>query len=322
MKKKSWIKRSGVILSTVVSLSAPSGKVEAEVAGKTLKPNKKSKPSALHSSDEDESGDGRPPKDETAAGQPPPPDWVSKQARLVGDLRKEQFIMGQPLQLFPWKRNIVTTVFWIGEQPSGRNTVPNHKSSWDPQWKNHYGGSDTPDPSARKGFQPAGFVPKQNPFYVALPYNDIKKGGGGHKDEARQCIPWFEQAYDGPDHSVCKGRWIAIRKGNRVCYAQWEDAGPFTTDDAAYVFGNARPQPNPNQGAGLDVSPAVRDYLGLDSTDVTDWRFVNFEEIPQGPWAELGDNNHFVINRRLTEKKKTVAESDAKPVKTPPARSS
>ena len=24
---------------------------------------------------------------------------------------------------YPWKRNIVTTVFWIGEQPSGNNPV-------------------------------------------------------------------------------------------------------------------------------------------------------------------------------------------------------
>jgi hypothetical protein len=30
-----------------------------------------------------------------------------------------------------------------------------------------------------------------------------------------------------------------------------------------YVFGNERPKPTLNKGAGLDVSPAVRDYLGL-----------------------------------------------------------
>ncbi|PYL44311.1 MAG: hypothetical protein DMF42_01625, partial [Verrucomicrobia bacterium] len=26
---------------------------------------------------------------------------------------------------YPWKKNIVTTVFWIGEKPSANNPVPN-----------------------------------------------------------------------------------------------------------------------------------------------------------------------------------------------------
>src|SRR5262249_2734446 len=29
---------------------------------------------------------------------------------------------------YPWKQEIVTTVFWIGENPSGNNPVPNHAS--------------------------------------------------------------------------------------------------------------------------------------------------------------------------------------------------
>ncbi len=64
----------------------------------------------------------------------------------------------------------------------------------------------------------------------------------------------------GREKSVCKGRWIAIRYGNKICYAQWEDAGPFRTDHWQYVFGTERPEtPILNKGAGLDVSPAVRD---------------------------------------------------------------
>jgi hypothetical protein len=62
------------------------------------------------------------------------------------------------------------------------------------------------------------------------------------------------------------------------------------------VFGNERPKPNLNKGAGLDVSPAVRDYLRLNETDVTDWRFLDFSEVPRGPWSTLGNNNTFVIN--------------------------
>ena len=63
-------------------------------------------------------------------------------------------------------------------------------------------------------------------------------------------------------------------------------------------FRDERPKPNLNQSAGLDVSPAVRDYLGLSDTDVCDWRFVEIREVPPGPWAMYGDNNTFVILRR------------------------
>ena len=85
-----------------------------------------------------------------------------------------------------------------------------------------------------------------------------------------------------------------------MVYAQWEDAGPFRTDYWQYVFGNDRPKTTLNRGAGLDVSPAVRDYLGLNQTDVTDWRFAEFSEVPRGPWSTLGENNTFVISDRKT----------------------
>jgi hypothetical protein len=197
---------------------------------------------------------------------------------------------------FPWKQNIVTTIFWIGEEPTANNPVPNRSSSWDKQWTRNYGGFDDPSPNHRKDFIPVKFTPRQNPFYCALPYND--KAREGHRPEAPQVVPWFKEAYQGPAVSTCKDHWVAIRKGNRVAYAQWEDAGPFRTDHWQYVFGNERPKPNLNKGAGLDVSPAVRDYLGLEPTDVTDWKFVDFKEVPTGPWAKLGDNNTFVLTSR------------------------
>ncbi|MEO8207202.1 MAG: hypothetical protein ABI615_13555, partial [Chthoniobacterales bacterium] len=53
-----------------------------------------------------------------------------------------------------------------------------------------------------------------------------------------------------------------------------------------------------NQAAGLDVSPAVRDYLGIAGKDVCDWKFVEFSEVPNGPWAKYGDNNTFVLLHR------------------------
>jgi hypothetical protein len=174
--------------------------------------------------------------------------------------------------------------------------VPNRTSSWDKQWARNYGGLDDPDPANRSNYRPAKFRPRQNPFYCALPYND--KANTGHRPEAPRVVPWFKEAYQGPAVSTCKDRWVAIRKGNRVAYAQWEDAGPFRTDHWQYVFGNERPKPNLNKGAGLDVSPGVRDYLGLKPTDLTDWRFVDFSEVPRGPWSSLGENNTFVINDR------------------------
>ena len=208
---------------------------------------------------------------------------------------------------FPWKTNIVTTVFWIGEQAGGNNPVPNFKSSWDANWTSSYGGFDTPDSSARRNYIPVAFIPKQNPFYFALPYNDVTHGQ--FKPEAPLVIPWFKQAYTAPGQSVCKSRWIAIRKGNRTCYGQWEDCGPFRTDHFQYVFQNERPKPNLNHGAGLDVSPAVRDYLGLQPTDVTDWKFVDFSEVPSGPWAKFGENNTFVINGRKIGKVMVEAQA-------------
>ena len=216
---------------------------------------------------------------------------------------------------YPWRRDIVTTTFWIGEKPGKNNPVPNRSSSWDTAWATNYGGSDSPDPRERKDFRPAAFVPRQNPFYVALPYNDMHKGT--HKPEAKTVIPWFSDEYRAPDQSVCKGRWIAIRHKDRVAYAQWEDCGPFRTDHASYVFGKERPRKNLNKGAGLDVSPAVRDFLGMDATDVTDWKFVDFEEVPHGPWAKWGDNNTFVMNKRSDDRRLAALEKTESEKPTP-----
>src|SRR5258707_6399384 len=44
------------------------------------------------------------------------------------------------IQRFQWKTNIVTTVFWVGEQAGGNNPVPNYRSSWDANWTGSYGG--------------------------------------------------------------------------------------------------------------------------------------------------------------------------------------
>ena len=138
------------------------------------------------------------------------------------------------------------------------------------------------EPPVRMGSAMDSTATSQTPFYAALPYNDID-GEHHTKPEAARVIPWFKSAFVEDGRSVCRRRWIEIRHRGRVCYARWEDVGPFQTDHWQYVFGYERPRPNRNNDAGLDVSPAVREYLGLNGLDVCDWRFVT--SAPPGPWS-------------------------------------
>ncbi len=196
--------------------------------------------------------------------------------------------------LYPWKTHIRTTVFWIGEKPTQNNPTPNHMSSWDQKWAQNYGGYDDPNPSNRIAnhttgeFRPKRFVPRLNPFYIALPYNDVLDHRR-HKPEASRVIPWFKSMRPEPGESVCKGRWVQIYRNNRSCYAQWEDCGPWRTDDWQYVFGsNKQPRTKQNGGAGIDISPSVRDYLGMKSGEKVHWRFVEAGQVPYGPWKKYG----------------------------------
>jgi hypothetical protein len=209
------------------------------------------------------------------------PFGVPPEARVVLEDPDEEF-----RRFRGWRGNVVATVFWVGEAPTENNPTPNYASAWDSNWTANFGGYD--DPNRRDGYLPAGFTPKLNPFYVALPYNDIGKDWR-HRPEASEVIPWFWRDYRGDGISVCKGRWVAIHKEGRVCYAQWEDVGPFQTDHWQYVFGGEEPRDNRNGGAGIDLSPAVRDYLQLRSGERVQWRFVEARDVPRGPWAGWED---------------------------------
>jgi hypothetical protein len=196
---------------------------------------------------------------------------------------------------YPWKLNIVTGVFAI-----------RRASAWDPEWEKHYGGFDNPRREARNGFAPAKFRPALNPFYVALPYNDVD--ANGTKPEARALVPWFADTIARDGQSVLQGRWIAIRKNRAnaasiLCCAQWSDCGPGAPEQGDYVFGNALPRWNANMGQGLSVSAAVRDFLELRDRDVTDWKFVEAGEVPPGPWTEFGDKRpEQTAHRSLNQK--------------------
>jgi hypothetical protein len=173
------------------------------------------------------------------------------------------------------------TVFWVGEAASVENGfIHNRSSAWDVEWEAHFGGYDNPE--CRTGFNPCGFTPRENPFYVALPYNDLNLDGM-HKDDPR--LPHGERIrYE----SNLKNRWVAVRAGGKLCYAQWQDVGPFGEDDIEYVFGSERTSLN-TQGerAGIDLSPALRDCLGVGGLSDVEWRHVETTAVPDGPWKAV-----------------------------------
>lgn len=176
-------------------------------------------------------------------------------------------------------KSVMTTVFWVGENSDESNGfIPNHKSYWDSLWLEHYGGID--DPNDRCGYNPCAFIPKENPFYFALPYGD-RNEDGTQKDSVK-LIPWYKNISN--KESQIKNVWIEIKYKNKICYAQWEDVGPFEDDDFDYVFGKSEPKNIFGVSAGLDISPATWDCLGMTDNAVTKWRFVEEKDVPEGPW--------------------------------------
>ena len=174
---------------------------------------------------------------------------------------------------YPWKTDISTTIFWMGASGQGLSLTPNSPSNYSSPWHGVHGagGLSKETPS------------ELNPFYVALPFNDLAF------QEAGRWVPasWRPaSASTALTTSACKDRWVEIKGRNgRICYAQWEDVGPLRNDDAEYVFGAARPH-EPSQ-AGLDVSPAIAKYLGLDRhDDLTSWRFIDAGNVPSGLWTQ------------------------------------
>lgn len=207
---------------------------------------------------------------------------------------------------YPWHTDIVATVFWVGEvfDPyaiDGSQMV----STYDSQWFNNYGGCDgvaaggscqTEPRDSGNGFFPRNMAPRQNPFYLDVPFDDVNNAGAfGRRG---QVIPWAnDPGYAGraqdPGFSFMKNRWVQMQKGGAVCFGQIQDAGPGEYNDAAYVFGgdNRRPANSRFNGAGMDVSPALAGCLGFESInglqDRLNWRFVEEKDVPAGPWKRI-----------------------------------
>jgi len=113
---------------------------------------------------------------------------------------------------FPTKRNIITTYFWIGQGGTSISSTTNIKSAWDEFWKKNFGGIDCPEDRKdakkfREASLPEKFAPTLNPFYVALPFNDI-----AFPKKARAFVPWWSEKELIIDHleSQCKGRLVMI----------------------------------------------------------------------------------------------------------------
>jgi hypothetical protein len=188
--------------------------------------------------------------------------------------------------IYPWRTYILTTEFWIGEGSTPISSTTNVKSSWDEEWMQKNRGTDSP--YNRNGYASGGHASTLNPFYCALPFNDL-----AFPDKAQNWLPhgWYRRAVEGKQVSACQHRWVEIKNSRGdICFAQWEDVGPLTYDDAEYVFGGARPRGLGSDRAGLDVSPAVYEYLGLsDRNRFTAWKFADESDVRPGAWLKLDE---------------------------------
>jgi hypothetical protein len=218
---------------------------------------------------------------------------------------------------YPWHTNIVATTFWVGEifdpnVPDGSQVF----STYDKDWEANYGGCDgvlaptcqTQQRTVANGYMPTDMTPKENPFYLDLPFDDVNDSTAFK--QRCQVIPWAaaDNAATGKNncansnYSYMKNRWVQLTGPNgNTCYGQIEDAGPSSGSlyhDANYVFGtnNARPankqfSGDKTQGAGADVSPALNGCLGfkdLDGdNDHVSWRFIDRANVPAGPWLNV-----------------------------------
>lgn len=207
---------------------------------------------------------------------------------------------------YPWHTDIVATTFWVGEifDPTAADGSQMY-STYDSDWYANYGGCDgievagdcvTEPRTPVNGYFPTTMAPRENPFYLDLPYDDLNDQGAFARRSL--VIPWAQDPgyvghEDDQDFSYMKNRWVEITKDGKSCFGQIQDAGPGEYNDAEYVFGtaDARPQNQRYGGAGMDVSPALNGCLGFadlnGDKDRVNWRFVDDDDVPEGPWLDV-----------------------------------
>ena len=232
---------------------------------------------------------------------------------------------------YPWHTGIVATTFWVGELfDANRADGSQICSTYDTNWAYHWSGVDhgtvsadasgcpgsiiggcdgvpgvnnrcaTEPRTSANGYYPTGVTPKENPFYLDVPFDDLNDPAA----YAQRCraIPWADDAEFGghcgdAGFSYMKNRWVRlVGPDGNTCYGQIEDAGPSHDDlyhDTDYVFGAIDPRPTQMQfnNAGVDVSPALNGCLGFaeidGETDLVSWQFVDGSDVPPGPWTAI-----------------------------------
>lgn len=232
---------------------------------------------------------------------------------------------------YPMHTDIISTTFWVGE--IFNNTLSDGSqvcSTYDAQWAYHWSGinhgrapvdasdcansiiggcdgvvssdgeCETERRVASNNYFPSSTTPKENPFYLDIPYDDLNDPIAF----AQRCqvIAWVnDPGYVGHCHdqgfSYMKNKFVRIiGPSGRVCYGQVQDAGPSHDDlyhDSDYVFGtnDKRPRQRNFNNAGMDVSPALNGCLGFADLngqgDKIKWQFVDTKDVPDGPWKKI-----------------------------------
>ena len=181
---------------------------------------------------------------------------------------------------YPWHTDIVATTFWVGEVFDA-NASDGSQVDLDlrqqvvgtlRRLRRRRRGRRVPYRRARSadnGYFPRQMTPRENPFYLDLPFDDINNSTAFA--QRGSVVPWAHEpglSSRAGDRSVSfmKNRWVKLKRGDRICYGQIQDAGPGVYDDAAYVFGSddRRPAEQPVQRRrdgrlpGTEQLPRVR----------------------------------------------------------------
>jgi hypothetical protein len=185
---------------------------------------------------------------------------------------------------YPWHPGVTASVFSPNEDASASNAyISNAQSAWDVDWRRH--------------------APHENRYFVAVPYADYLDDGRFNPDNVR--IPWHRANIRG--RSEIKNRWVELtrRAGGRAyrAFGQVEDVGPSdqrtsaAVSDPDYVFGPrghdpsgpilAKPKNTFGLRAGIDLSRRLARVLHMRGSGSVDWRFVDAEDVPDGPWKRV-----------------------------------
>ncbi len=143
------------------------------------------------------------------------PQWVTKVSqwyfdykisssdfeKMVDYLKYHKLLTLGLVDKYPVHKNISAINFWIGEPPSADNSyIRNVNSTSDSRWVQDFGGAFLD--CRHDSFLPVGFHPRENPFYVALPYNDFASDGS-RKSDATSTYGYDEKRWT-QDESIVK----------------------------------------------------------------------------------------------------------------------